>query len=88
MLFHLSKMRESLEYKSELNATKIEELSDRFSLQRLTPNKPMCNGVKATIIIGDDESDNSEKSRFQVPATPGLEPWRPGLVLVALLVNI
>ena len=44
--------------------------------------------MKTTMIIGIDESDNSEKSRFQVPATPGLEPWRPGLVLVALLVNI
>ena len=84
MLFQLSKMRESLEYKSELNATKIEELSDRFSTSnfQLPTNQCMMASMtrKATIIIGVDE--------FQVPATPGLEPWRPGLVLVALLVHI
>ena len=59
MLFQLSKMRESLEYKSELNATKIEELSDRFSLQRLTSNKTMYNGVN------DQESNNNYLCRWK-----------------------
>ena len=30
MLFQLGKMRESVEYKSELDAAKMEELSNRF----------------------------------------------------------
>ena len=76
MLFQLGKMRESVEYKSELDAAKMEELSNRFVPTVQDDNHQDKNGsIKEVLMMA------------QVPATPGLESRRPGLVLPPLLVE-
>ena len=78
MLFQLGKMRESVEYKSELDAAKMEELSNRF-----VPTVQQCEMTAmrtrmAQYKRGFDDDSGSCHTRTGVSATRIGSPSSPG----------